>query len=1102
MKPRLRLINLTVAVVMLFGVVGFLPKPVAAAAPELFFSEYIEGSSYNKALEIYNATGAAIDLAANAYNMQMYFNGKTSADLTIDLTGAVADGDVFVVAHSSANPAILAQADQTKGGGWFNGDDAVVLRKGTTVIDVIGQIGFDPGYEWGTGVVSTKDNTLRRKADICAGDTNGSDPFDPSPEWDGFAKDIFDGLGSHTSNCGGPSILEPKINEFSASTIGTDVEYIEIYGTPNINYSAYTLLEIEGDSYNSGKVDEVISIGTTDANGFYLGSLPANALENGSLTLLLVKNFSGSYGSDLDTDNNGSLDVTPWEAIVDAVAIHDGGSSDNTYGVPVLGKNYDGVSSYAPGGASRIPDGFDTEASTDWVRNDFDLAGIPGYIGSLGPGEALNTPGAPNEIYIAPPEACGDSFTPIFAIQGNGFASPLDGTEVATEGIVVGDFQVGGKKGFNIQDALGDGDPATSDGIFIYSTSMDVNVGDHIRVRGYVDEYHNLTEITSVSQVWLCSTGNSVAATALSLPVTSLDVLEPYEGMLVTFPQYLYISEYFNFDRYGELVLTSSRHLTPTAEFEPGSPEAMQAMQAFMLDSILLDDGSTYQNPDPAMHPNGAIFDLTNLFRGGDILQNVTGVLDYSYNKYRIQPTQGADHIPANPRAAQPDDVGGNLKVASFNVLNYFTTIDTGAYICGPAQDQECRGADTSEEFIRQKIKIIEALIAINADVVGLIEIENNQYEAVADLVAGVNAALGTETYAYIDSGYIGTDAIKVALIYKPASVSLVGNFAILDSTVDPRFLDTKNRPVLAQSFMDNTTGGIFTVAVNHLKSKGSPCDDVGDFDLGDGAGNCNLTRTEAARALVDWLATDPTGSGDSDFLIIGDLNSYDKEDPIDAIKAGPDDIPGTEDDYLDMIFEIQGENAYSYVFDGQIGYLDHAMASVSIAGEITGVTIWHINADEPDLIDYDMTYKQDAQDALYESNAYRSSDHDPVIIGLSVCDEIAPTMEVSVTPDTLWPPKHQYVEVQATVVAFDNFDPNPTIMLVSVTSNEPDNGEDDGDTIDDIVIVDDYNFLLRAERSGVGTGRIYTITYRVTDACGNTTEVSATVIVPLNQKK
>ena len=129
-----------------------------------------------------------------------------------------------------------------------------------------------------------------------------------------------------------------------------------------------------------------------------------------------------------------------------------------------------------------------------------------------------------------------------------------------------------------------------------------------------------------------------------------------------------------------------------------------------------------------------------------------------------------------------------------------------------------------------------------------------------------------------------------MALIYKPASVSLVGDYAILDSSVDSRFLDTKNRPALAQTFMDSSTGGVFTVAVNHLKSKGSDCDDVGDPDTGDGAGNCNLTRKAAAEALVDWLATDPTGSGDADFLIIGDLNSYDKEDPIDAILAGADD--------------------------------------------------------------------------------------------------------------------------------------------------------------------------------------------------------------------
>ena len=184
--------------------------PGALAAPsDLFFSEYIEGSSNNKALEIFNGTGGAIDLAAGGYNVQMFFNGSSSAGTTVNLTGIVAAGDVYVVAQSLANATILAQADQTSSASWFNGDDAVVLRKGATVLDVIGQIGVDPGTEWGAGLTSTADNTLRRKASVEAGDANGSDAFDPSVEWDGFATDTFDGLGTHAVTAPGddaPSI--------------------------------------------------------------------------------------------------------------------------------------------------------------------------------------------------------------------------------------------------------------------------------------------------------------------------------------------------------------------------------------------------------------------------------------------------------------------------------------------------------------------------------------------------------------------------------------------------------------------------------------------------------------------------------------------------------------------------------------------------------------------------------------------------------------------------------------------------------------------------------------------------------------------------------
>jgi predicted extracellular nuclease len=249
----------------------------------------------------------------------------------------------------------------------------------------------------------------------------------------------------------------------------------------------------------------------------------------------------------------------------------------------------------------------------------------------------------------------------------------------------------------------------------------------------------------------------------------------------------------------------------------------------------------------------------------------------------------------------------------------------------------------------------------------------------VADLVSGLNEEMGDGTYDYIATGAVGTDAIRQAFIYKPANVTPMGDFAVLDSSVDPLFLDDYNRPALAQTFIDNSSGGVFTAVVNHFKSKGSSCDAVGDSDLGDGAGNCNLTRTAAATALVNWLASDPTESFDEDFLIIGDLNAYDKEDPIDALLAGG---------YVDLVYKILGEDAYSYVFDGQVGYLDHGLANTALDEKVSGLTIWHINADEPDLIDYDTQYKQDAQDDIYAPDAYRSSDHDPVIVGLGLTTE------------------------------------------------------------------------------------------------------------------
>ncbi|KFN50239.1 lamin tail domain-containing protein [Arenimonas composti] len=176
----------------------------AAAATDLLISEYIEGSSNNKAVEIYNGTDAEVNLGTGQYVLQVYANGGTSPSSTITLTGSIAAGDVYVIANSSAVAAVTGVADLTTGSLSHNGDDALVLRRGGsagTVVDSFGRVGEDPGTEWGTGAHGTADATLRRKATVCAGDTVIDDAFDPSTQWDAYANDTFAGLGSHTASC-------------------------------------------------------------------------------------------------------------------------------------------------------------------------------------------------------------------------------------------------------------------------------------------------------------------------------------------------------------------------------------------------------------------------------------------------------------------------------------------------------------------------------------------------------------------------------------------------------------------------------------------------------------------------------------------------------------------------------------------------------------------------------------------------------------------------------------------------------------------------------------------------------------------------------------
>ena len=592
-------------------------------------------------------------------------------------------------------------------------------------------------------------------------------------------------------------------------------------------------------------------------------------------------------------------------------------------------------------------------------------------------------------VWIGTDPECGTAATYIHTIQGSGTSSPEDGNTHTIEGVVVGDYQDTdvGLGGFFLQeeDADADLDPTTSEGIFVDASGFGATVyaGDLVRVTGRVDEYYDLTELTGVTTVTLCSMGNSVTPATVTLPISDTAEWEWVEGSLVTIPGELYVTENYNLGRYGEVMLSvNDRLYNPTNVVMPGT-EANDLQDLNDRSYVVLDDANPNQNADPVIYPSPEL-SATNTLRSGDTLPDLTAVVDYAYGIYRMQPVGPITFTAANERTAAPDPIDsasvftGTLKVASFNVLNYFVTIDTGAAICGPTGGMDCRGANSAEEFTRQRTKIINAIIAMDADVIGLMEMENHPTDdALLDLVAGLNAEAGAGTYARIVTGTIGTDAIKVAFIYKTGTVTPVGSPAILDSSVDPTFIDTKNRPVLAQTFMETATGELFTAAVNHLKSKGSDCDDIGDPDTGDGQGNCNLTRTSAAIAMVNWLATDPTGSGDPDTLIIGDLNSYAMEDPIMALQDGG---------YTNLLSAHVGPDAYSYIFDGQAGYLDHALASINMNLQVTGATIWHINTDEPMVLDYNTEYKSPGQViSFYSDFPYRASDHDPVIVGLNL---------------------------------------------------------------------------------------------------------------------
>ena len=567
-------------------------------------------------------------------------------------------------------------------------------------------------------------------------------------------------------------------------------------------------------------------------------------------------------------------------------------------------------------------------------------------------------------------------------IQGSGPTSPVVNTVATTSGVITA--KVG--SGFFIQDLNGDGDPSTSDGLFIFSpatTGSVGNIGDMVTVTGTITEYtatgatRSYTEMQNVTGLSVTGTGFTIAPTNIELPNADLARVE---GMLVRFMSPLSVNGTEYLGTRGELVLASGRREVPTNRYPPGTPEAI-ALAAANNNYVVLDDGIFVTPPVvPYLGADGTV-------RSGDTVTDLTGVLDFGVIGgggawFKLQPTVTPVISRTNPRADAPVIAAGNIKVASANVLNFFTTFLDGTDVLGNTgqgctigtsapSKSTCRGADNLAEFVRQRDKIVNELKAMDADAVGLMEIQNNGDIAVTYLVDQLNLTIGAPTYAVVPKpAATGTDAIRVAMIYKPAKLTLVGG-ALSDGDV------INNRAPMAATFKASN-GGKFSLVVNHLKSKGScPGTGVGNVDIGDGQGCWNATRLNQASRLVNYFIPQivAAAGGDPDVVVVGDMNAYGFEDPIAYYMSHG------------LVSEIERfirprTQPYSYVFGGQSGYLDHALVTAAFDSQVVDVAEWHNNADEPIAIDYNIG---DTARDYYTDNAFRASDHGPVVISLNI---------------------------------------------------------------------------------------------------------------------
>ncbi|MEP4888432.1 MAG: ExeM/NucH family extracellular endonuclease [Aliiglaciecola sp.] len=777
-----------------------------------------------------------------------------------------------------------------------------------------------------------------------------------------WAEDTTNFYGSSDSGTPGTgdasfSLVITEIMQNPSAVSDANGEWIEVLNTGVIaaNLNGWVLRDNDSDSHT------IVGDVYVPAGTYAVLAINGDSETNGGIDVLYqYSGFTAANGGD-------EVVLVRPDGTIEDIVEYDGG--------PVFPD---------PNGASMtlISASLDNNVGENWVTETTETYG-DGDNGTPGSGPDGGTSGGGEDDPVEEvPEigVCTDPATLISTIQGNDFASLLEAQEHVVEAVVtsvVTDFG-----GFYLQeeDFDADGDSATSEGIYVsyYDTDTLPEEGSVVRVIGTVTENFGRTQLNVSSALVVCGTG-SVAPTVFTMPFSSALEAESLENMLVVNESPLTVTDTYTLARFGEVGLSFGRLFNPTNLHAPLSTEAVDLAAENALNYIIMDDGLDIQNPETVIYPDGNL-SASNTLRTGDTVVTVKGALDYSFSSFRIHPVETPTIVQSNARESEPAITRGNLTVASLNVLNLFNGDGQGEGF--PTE----RGADTLFEYERQITKTVAAISTMDADIVGLMEIENDgfdEFSMIAELTNRLNAEMGEGTYDFVSySGPIGTDAIAVALLYKPANLSLDGDVKI-------NFDSIFNRPPVAQSFTA-ANGADITVVVNHFKSKGCTSASGDDADQGDGQGCYNAKRTQQSLALTSWLASEESLSTKDNVLIIGDLNSYAKEDPIAALE---------DQGFVNLVETFQGAEAYSYTFSGEFGYLDHALASASLSAQAVDTVEWHINADEPYALDYNVEFKSDAQvNDFYAADVFRVSDHDPVMISFEL---ESPTLEGDIDGDS-----------------------------------------------------------------------------------------------------